>query len=189
MLREGEELTSPADLLSFSSSMGVVCGVRGHFHDFVRVTMTVSCDGFCFSSGVQGLDVEQSPPALSLQEGASHMLRCNFSASVSNVQWYLQNPSGRLIHLFNIPSGTKQDGRLKATTIPTERRSSLHISSSQTTDSGTYFCAVQHSAPQAPAASTQTLRGAQPLSSHSHTVRPPQGICNLDYFLSTLVQF
>ncbi|KAM7239927.1 hypothetical protein CapIbe_009422, partial [Capra ibex] len=128
---------------------------------------------------VQGLDVKQSPPALSLQEGASHMLRCNFSAPVTNVQWYLQNPSGRLIHLFNIPSGTKQDGRFNATTIPTERRSSLHISSSQTTDSGTYFCAAQHSAPQAPAACTQILRGAQPLSSHSHTMRPPQGICNV----------
>ena len=164
-------------------------GVGGHFQGFVRVTLTLFCDRFCFSSGVRGLDVEQSPPALSLQEGASHMLRCNFSASVTNVQWYLQNPSGRLIHLFNVPSGTKQDGRLKATTIPTERSSSLHVSSSQTTDSGTYFCAAQHSAPQAPAASTQTLRGAQPLSSHSHTLRPPQGICNLDYFLSTLVQF
>ena len=135
----------------------------GHFQGFVRVTMTFSSDCFCFSSGVQGLDVEQSPPVLSLQEGASHVLRCNFSASVNNVQWYLQNPSGRLIHLFYIPSGTKQDGRLNATTIPTERRRSLHISSSQTTDSGTYFCAVQHSAPQAPAASTQTLRRAQHL--------------------------
>ena len=48
-------------------------------------------------------------------------------------------------------------------TVPTERHSSLHVSSSQTTDSGTYFCAVQRSAPQAPAACTQTLRGAQPL--------------------------
>ena len=48
-------------------------------------------------------------------------------------------------------------------TAPTERRSSLHVSSSQTTDSGTYFCAVQRSAPQAPAACTQTLHGAQPL--------------------------
>ena len=105
----------------------------------------------------------QSPPALSLQEGASSTLRCNFSTFADNVQWYLQNPGGRLIHLFYIPSGTKQDGRLNATTVPTERRSSLHISSSQTTDSGTYFCAAQHSAPQAPAASTQTLRGAQPL--------------------------
>ena len=118
--------------------------------------------------------MEQSPPALSLQEGASHMLRCNFSASMSNVQWYLQNPKGRLIHLFYIPSGTKQNGRLNDTTIPKERRSSLHISSSQTTDSGTYFCAVQHSAPQAPAASTQTLHGLSPSSSHSHTMRPPQ---------------
>ena len=121
--------------------------------------MTVSLS----SSGVRGVDVEQSPPALSLQEGASHVLRCNFSASVSSVQWYLQNPSGRLIHLFNIPSGTKQDGRWNATIIPKEHRSSLHISSSQTTDSGIYFCAVQRSAPQAPAASTQTLRMAQPL--------------------------
>ena len=48
-------------------------------------------------------------------------------------------------------------------TVPTERRSSLHVSSLQTTDSGTYFCAVQRSAPQAPAACTHTLPGAQPL--------------------------
>ena len=109
------------------------------------------------------MDVEQSPPALSLQEGASYMLQCNFSTFPQSVNWYLQNPGGRIIHLFYITSGTKQDGRLNATTVPTERRSSLHISSSQTTDSGTYFCAAQHSAPQAPAACTQTLRGAQPL--------------------------
>ena len=178
MLREGEELTSPADFLSFSSSMGVVCGVRGHFHDFVRVTMTVSCDGFCFSSGVQGLDVEQSPPALSLQEGASSTLWCHFSTSADDVQWYLQNSGGRLIHLIYIPSGTKQEGRLNATTVPTERRSSLHISSLQTSDSGTYFCAAQHSASQAPAASTQTLHGLSP-SPASHTLRPPQGVCNV----------
>ena len=137
--------------------------------------MTVSLS----SSGVRGVDVEQSPPALSLQEGASYMLQCNFSTFPQSVNWYLQNPGGRIIHLFYITSGTKQDGRLNATTVPTERRSSLHISSSQTTDSGTYFCAVQHSAPQAPAASTQTLRGLSPSSSHSHTVKPPQGVCNV----------
>ena len=71
--------------------------------------------------------MEQSPAALSLQEGVSHVLRCNFSASVSDVHWYLKNPSGRLIHLFSVPSGTKQEGRLKATTVPAECRSSLHI--------------------------------------------------------------
>ena len=107
--------------------------------------------------------MEQSPPALSLQEGASYTLQCNFSTFPQSVNRYLQNSGGRIIHLFYISSGTKQDGRLNATTVPKEGRSSLHISSSQTTDSGTYFCAVQHSAPQAPAASTQALRGAQPL--------------------------
>ena len=118
----------------------------------MTLTVTVSLS----SSGVRGVDVEQSPPALSLPEGASYTLRCNFSSSSQSVNWYLQKPGGHLIHLFSVPSGTKQEGRLKATTVPAERRSSLHISSPRTTDSGTYFCAAQHGAPQAPAASTGT---------------------------------
>ncbi|KAB0340518.1 hypothetical protein FD754_023063 [Muntiacus muntjak] len=125
---------------------------------FAQVCLTVSLS----SSGVRGVDVEQSPPALSLQEGASYTLRCNFSTSSQSVNWYLQNPGGRLIHLSSVHSGTKQDGRLKATTVPAERRSSLHISSLRPTDSGTYFCAAQHGAPQAPAASTRTCsRGSR----------------------------
>ena len=147
--------------------------------------MTVSLS----SSAVRGVDMEQSPPALSLQEGANSTLQCNFSTSPQSVNWYLKNPGGHLIHLVYVPSRKKQFGRLKATTVLTERQRSLHISSSQITDSGTYFCAVQHSAPQAPEASTQTLCGLSPSSSHSHTVRPPQGICSADYFLPTLVQF
>ena len=113
-----------------------------------------------FSSGVTAVDVEQSPPALTPQEGASSTLWCNFSTSAV-FGGNLQKPGGR--HLIYIPSGTRQGGRLNATTVLKERRSSLHISSLRTTDSGTYFCAVQHCAPQAPAACTQTLRGAQPL--------------------------
>uniref|UniRef100_F6ZSI0 Ig-like domain-containing protein n=1 Tax=Equus caballus TaxID=9796 RepID=F6ZSI0_HORSE len=92
---------------------------------------------------VRGAQVEQSPPVLSLQEGASSMLRCNFSISVSNLQWFRQNPGGRLISLFYVPSGTQQNGRLNTTTVAKERHSSLNISSSQTTDSGIYFCAVE----------------------------------------------
>ena len=114
-----------------------------------------------FSSGVRGVDVEQSPPALTPQEGASSTLWCNFSTSADSVLWYLQKPGGR--HLIYIPSGIRQGGRLNATTVLKERRSSLHVSFLRTTDSGTYFCAVQHCAPRAPAACTQTLRGAQPL--------------------------
>ena len=107
--------------------------------------------------------MEQSPPALSLQEGDSSTLWCSFSTTVNNVQWYRQYRNGSLVHLFFISSGTKQNGRLNATTVTTERRSSLYISSAQITDSATYFCTVEHSAPQAPAACTGTLRGAQPL--------------------------
>uniref|UniRef100_A0A8C2UJ09 T cell receptor alpha variable 22 n=1 Tax=Chinchilla lanigera TaxID=34839 RepID=A0A8C2UJ09_CHILA len=106
---------------------------------------------------VTGMQVEQSPPAQILQEGANSTLSCSFSASVTSVQWFRQDPGGRLFSLFYIPSGTKQNGRLKATTVTKERHSSLSISSSQPSDSATYFCAAAHSAPQAPAAGTQTL--------------------------------
>uniref|UniRef100_A0ABK0LFS4 Ig-like domain-containing protein n=1 Tax=Rattus norvegicus TaxID=10116 RepID=A0ABK0LFS4_RAT len=58
------------------------------------------------------------------------------------MQWFYQRPGGSLVSLFFNPSGTKQSGRLTSTTVPKERSSSLHISSSQTTDSGTYFCAM-----------------------------------------------
>ena len=118
----------------------------------------------------------QSLPALTPQEGASSTLWCNFSTLAESVQWYLQSPGGHLIHLIYIPSGTKQEGRLKATTVPTERRSSLHISSLRTTDSGTYFCAVQHGAPQTPAASTGILPGLPPPA--PVTPWAPQGICS-----------
>ena len=151
----------------------------------MTLTVTVSLS----SSGVRGVDVEQSPPALSLPEGASYTLRCNFSSSSQSVNWYLQKPGGHLIHLFSVPSGTKQEGRLKATTVPAERCSSLHISSPRTTDSGTYFCAAQHGAPQAPAASTRTLPGLSLSSSLSHTVRPPQGICSASCYSPTSGQF
>ena len=146
-------------------------GMGEHFQGLVGVTVTLTCDSLS-SSGVRGVDVEQSPPALSHQERASSRLRCNFSTFPQSVNWYLQNPGGCIIHLFSVPSGTKQDGRLKATTAPAERRSSLHVSSPRTTDSGTYFCAAQHGAPQAPAASTRTLLGLSPSFSLSHTVRP-----------------
>ncbi|KAK7796415.1 hypothetical protein U0070_021869, partial [Myodes glareolus] len=91
---------------------------------------------------VNGQQVKQSPVSLVLQEGERAELQCNFSTSVSQVQWFYQSPGGHLISLFYNPSGTKQSGRLKSTTVTQERRSSLYISSTQTTDSGTYFCAM-----------------------------------------------
>uniref|UniRef100_A0A667FSY1 Ig-like domain-containing protein n=1 Tax=Lynx canadensis TaxID=61383 RepID=A0A667FSY1_LYNCA len=93
---------------------------------------------------VRGMDVEQTPAALSLQEGASSTLRCNFSSSVTNVQWFRQNPGGGgLTRLFYIVSGMKQDGRLNCTVNTKDRHSSLHIRASQQEDSATYLCAVE----------------------------------------------
>uniref|UniRef100_A0A8C6EUH5 Ig-like domain-containing protein n=1 Tax=Marmota marmota marmota TaxID=9994 RepID=A0A8C6EUH5_MARMA len=92
---------------------------------------------------VRGQQVEQSPSALRLQEGASSTLRCNFSTTIYSVQWFRQNPGGGLINLIYLASGTKQEGRLKATADAKERYSTLHISTSQLEDSGTYLCAVE----------------------------------------------
>ncbi|CAD7691456.1 unnamed protein product [Nyctereutes procyonoides] len=92
---------------------------------------------------VTGMEVEQRPPVESVLEGASPTLQCNFSTSATSVQWFRQDPGGHLVHLFYIPSGTKHNGRLNSTTVTKERRSSLYIFSSQTTDSAIYFCAVE----------------------------------------------
>uniref|UniRef100_A0A8P0T368 Ig-like domain-containing protein n=1 Tax=Canis lupus familiaris TaxID=9615 RepID=A0A8P0T368_CANLF len=92
---------------------------------------------------VTGMEVEQRPLVESVLEGASPTLQCNFSTSATSVQWFRQDPGGHLVHLFYIPSGTKHNGRLNSTTVTKERRSSLYIFSSQTTDSAIYFCAVK----------------------------------------------
>uniref|UniRef100_A0AC11CZ90 Uncharacterized protein n=1 Tax=Ovis aries TaxID=9940 RepID=A0AC11CZ90_SHEEP len=115
-----------------------------------------------FSTEVNAQQISQIPQFLLQQEGKNFTTYCNSSSTFYSLQWYKQSPGGSPV-LLMILAKAGEDGRFNATTIPKERRSSLHISSSQTTDSGTYFCAAQHSAPQAPAASTQTLRGAQPL--------------------------
>ncbi|OWK09625.1 hypothetical protein Celaphus_00006476, partial [Cervus elaphus hippelaphus] len=61
---------------------------------------------------VRGVKVEQSSSVLSLQEGANSTLRCNFSTSITYVQWFQQNPGGSLTTLFFIASGTKQNESL-----------------------------------------------------------------------------
>ncbi|KAF4017159.1 hypothetical protein G4228_008962 [Cervus hanglu yarkandensis] len=92
---------------------------------------------------VRGVKVEQSPSVLSLQEGANSTLRCNFSTSITYVQWFQQNPGGSLTTLFFIASGTKQNERLSSTVNSKERYSTLHISASQLEDAATYLCAVE----------------------------------------------
>uniref|UniRef100_A0ABK0LY06 Ig-like domain-containing protein n=1 Tax=Rattus norvegicus TaxID=10116 RepID=A0ABK0LY06_RAT len=92
---------------------------------------------------VRGDGVEQSPSALSLHEGTSSVLRCNFSITTTIVQWFRQNPRGSLINLFYLVPGTKENGRLNSTFSSKERYSTLYISNAQLEDSGTYLCAGQ----------------------------------------------
>uniref|UniRef100_A0A673TJJ1 Ig-like domain-containing protein n=1 Tax=Suricata suricatta TaxID=37032 RepID=A0A673TJJ1_SURSU len=93
---------------------------------------------------VRGMEVEQRPPALIVQEGASSTLSCNFSSTATSVQWFRQNPGGGdLTQLFYIASGMKQDGRLEGTLNSKERHSSLHFRASRQEDSATYLCAVE----------------------------------------------
>ncbi|XDA78168.1 hypothetical protein R6Z07F_008268 [Ovis aries] len=100
-------------------------------------------------SWVRGVKVEQSPSVLSLQEGANSTLWCNFSDTVSSVQWFQQNPEGSIISLFFIASGTKQNERLSSTLNSKERYSTLHITASQLEDAATYLCAAEAQCSQA----------------------------------------
>ena len=98
---------------------------------------------FSFSTGLRvQMKVEQSPGVLTLQEGRNSSLICNYSTSMTSVQWFQQNPDRRLISLFYIASGMQQKGRLKSTINSKERYSQLYIRDSQLGDSATYFCAV-----------------------------------------------
>ena len=92
---------------------------------------------------MRGDEVKQSPSALSLQEGTSSALRCNFSTTMRSVQWFRQNPSGSLVSLLYLAPGTKENGRLKSTFNSKERYSTLHIRDAQLEDSGTYLCAAE----------------------------------------------
>ena len=89
------------------------------------------------------MKVEQSPSVLKLQEGPNSTLRCNFSATVSRVQWFQQNPGLSLTTLFSITSGMKQKERLSSTVNSKEWYSTLHIAASQLEDAATYLCAVE----------------------------------------------
>ncbi|KAL1763258.1 Tcell receptor alpha chain, partial [Sigmodon hispidus] len=92
---------------------------------------------------VRGGEVEQSPSVLSLHEGTSSTLTCKFSTSMTNVQWFRQNPGGSLINLFYLTPGTKENGRLKSKFDSKEHYSTLNISNAQLEDSGTYLCAAE----------------------------------------------
>ncbi|KFO27528.1 T-cell receptor alpha chain V region 2B4 [Fukomys damarensis] len=99
---------------------------------------------------VRGAEVEQSPSASIVQEGTNIKLRCNFSITIRSVQWFQQNPGGRLVNLFFMAPGTKRNGRLESTLNSKDRLSTLQITASELGDSGFYLCAAEAQCFQVP---------------------------------------
>ncbi|KAJ1079375.1 hypothetical protein K5549_021171, partial [Capra hircus] len=84
---------------------------------------------------------------ITVSEGPPLELMCNHSSSAqTNLFWYVQYPNQGLQFLlkFSVLHGIDDDF-LSSSFLRALSGffSSLHVSSLQTTDSGTYFCAVQ----------------------------------------------
>uniref|UniRef100_A0A4X2M073 Ig-like domain-containing protein n=1 Tax=Vombatus ursinus TaxID=29139 RepID=A0A4X2M073_VOMUR len=91
-----------------------------------------------------------SPPSLTIQEGKSCTLHCNYSSqSLDRVYWYRQEVGKSLQFIFTLYSNgaVKQEERLTATFNTNTRHSSLNIRDPQPEDSGTYLCAASTQCP------------------------------------------
>ncbi|KAG8509769.1 LOW QUALITY PROTEIN: T cell receptor alpha variable 17, partial [Galemys pyrenaicus] len=107
-----------------------------------RGLAAIKCLFFSLHAAVRGMQVDQNPPSLSLQEGSNYSLSCKFSARVTRVQWFRQNPGGSLVTLFYTTSATpKHDGRFSTSLNFKDQFSTLNITDSQLEDSATYLCA------------------------------------------------
>uniref|UniRef100_UPI003F778434 T cell receptor alpha chain n=1 Tax=Homo sapiens TaxID=9606 RepID=UPI003F778434 len=87
--------------------------------------------------------VMQIPQYQHVQEGEDFTTYCNSSTTLSNIQWYKQRPGGHPVFLIQlVKSGeVKKQKRLTFQFGEAKKNSSLHITATQTTDVGTYFCA------------------------------------------------
>uniref|UniRef100_A0A452RMM2 Ig-like domain-containing protein n=1 Tax=Ursus americanus TaxID=9643 RepID=A0A452RMM2_URSAM len=100
---------------------------------------------FSFCTGFsRGETVEQRPSTLSVRQGPTASLNCNYIDSASqHFVWYRQY-SGKgpelLVYLYS--KGDKKEGRFLAQVNAAKQYVSLLISDSQSSDSATYLCAV-----------------------------------------------
>nr|AEA41865.1 T cell receptor alpha chain [Macaca mulatta] len=95
-------------------------------------------------SQVNGQQIMQIPQYQHVQEGEDFTTYCNSSTTLSNIQWYKQRPGGHPVFLIMlVKSGeVKKQKRLIFQFGEAKKNSSLHITATQTTDVGTYFCAT-----------------------------------------------
>ena len=103
---------------------------------------------------VNGQVLSQSAQYVSIPEGKDASMSCNSSSALDNVLWYKQDPKEGLVLLVALyKSGeVARSGKVTAEFGGTRKDSVLTLSVSEPADTSTYFCAGEHSAPQAPAA-------------------------------------
>ena len=100
-----------------------------------------------FSIGVSlGIEVEQSPSTLSVQEGNSSVITCTYTDTASDYfPWYKQEPGKgpQLLIAIHSNMGEKKDQRLTVLLNKTAKHLPLHIATIQPGDSAVYFCAAR----------------------------------------------
>uniref|UniRef100_A0A4X2LYL8 Ig-like domain-containing protein n=1 Tax=Vombatus ursinus TaxID=29139 RepID=A0A4X2LYL8_VOMUR len=87
---------------------------------------------------------EQSTVPVTVQEDERCSLNCSYTSSITNLQWYRQDPGKGLVFLMLIRSNEKEkvSERFTARLDTTNKHSSLHLLACKPEDSATYFCAV-----------------------------------------------
>lgn len=99
----------------------------------------------CLWLGVRSQEVQQSPQSLINQEGEDVIITCKSSETLYSLQWYLQKHGEGPILLMILRSGGehKSHGKIVATINEKKQQSSLYITASQPSHSGTYFCGAE----------------------------------------------
>ncbi|MEE6511642.1 hypothetical protein FKM82_018300, partial [Ascaphus truei] len=90
-------------------------------------------------------EVRQSPPTADVSEGDMSVMTCEYVAgSFYSLQWYKQNPGERprILHILR-SSGNFSDNKCMFELQKEEKRSFLYISNSESSDTGTYWCALE----------------------------------------------
>lgn len=102
---------------------------------------------------VNGQVLSQSAQYVSIPEGKNVSMSCNSSSALDNVLWYKQDPKEGLVLLVALYKSGEvvRSGKVTAEFGGTRKDSVLTLSVLEPADSSTYFCAGEHSAPQAPA--------------------------------------
>uniref|UniRef100_G3UCP5 T cell receptor alpha variable 10 n=1 Tax=Loxodonta africana TaxID=9785 RepID=G3UCP5_LOXAF len=109
----------------------------------LRAFLVVSWLHFCWVNGNN--QVEQSPWSLIILEGENCTFQCNSSVSpFNNLRWYKEDAGRGPVSLIimTYSESQKSNGRYTATLDANAKRSFLHLTGSQLSDSASYICAV-----------------------------------------------